>query len=92
MPSPLYSPPEAVAALPEWNLADLYESPDSPKVAADIAKVAEDVARFGEDYRGKLAKLAAGVDASDRLGAAVARYEALQDLLGRLMAFAGLLY
>ena len=36
--------------------------------------------------------LAQGADASAKLGEAVARYEALQDLLGRLMSFAGLLY
>jgi len=36
--------------------------------------------------------MAAGPDASVRLGEALARYEALQDLLGRIMAYAGLLY
>ena len=80
------------ARLPEWNLADLYAGSDSPQVAADLAKAAQDVAQFGKDYRGRLASLAQGDDASGKLGEAVARYEALQDLLGRLMSFAGLLY
>ena len=82
----------AASALPEWNLADLYEGVDSPQLAADLARAEADVATFGKDYRGRLAGLAAQPDASAALGAALARYEALQDLLGRLMSFAGLLY
>lgn len=82
----------AGAALPEWNLADLYPGPDSPEVKADLERVARDVSAFGEAYRGRLATLAAGGDGAATLGEAVARYEALQDLLGRLMSYAGLLY
>ncbi|MGZ9116193.1 MAG: M3 family oligoendopeptidase [Methylocystis sp.] len=78
--------------LPEWNLADLYPGIDSPQVASDLGKAAQEVAQFGKDYRGRLELLAKGPDASVKLGEAVARYEALQDLLGRLMSFAGLLY
>jgi len=80
------------APLPEWNLADLYPATDSPQLVADLAKAGADSAAFAADYRGKLATLAAASNASESLGAAVARYEALQDLLGRLMAYAGLLY
>ncbi|MGJ0394323.1 MAG: M3 family oligoendopeptidase [Methylocystis sp.] len=91
-----FSPADSAAGfsetLPEWNLADLYAGTDSPKLKADLARVAEEVTRFGADYRGKLAGLAKGSDANSTLGEAVARYEALQDLLGRLMSYAGLLY
>jgi oligoendopeptidase F len=91
-----HSPAEAAAGLadtlPEWNLADLYEGTDSPKLKSDLARMAEEVAQFGKDYRGRLAELAAGADASVRLGEALKRYEALQDLLGRVMSYAGLLY
>ncbi|MBM3625986.1 MAG: oligoendopeptidase F, partial [Alphaproteobacteria bacterium] len=79
-------------SLPEWNLADLYPATDSPQLAADLAKAEREVAQFGKDYRGRLQSLAEGANASADLGAAVKRYEALQDLLGRLMSFAGLLY
>lgn len=93
---PASAPAETAAAvsesLPEWNLADLYEGTDSPKLTSDLEKMAQDVAQFSKDYRGRLAELAKGADASATLGAALARYEALQDLLGRLMSFAGLLY
>ncbi len=93
---PMFSPAgnaaSAASPLPEWNLADLYEGVDSPQLRADLARAETDVAGFGKDYRGRLAGLATQADASATLGAALARYEALQDLLGRLMSFAGLLY
>lgn len=88
--------PDAAAGLaetlPEWDLADLYPGTDSPALKADLARMAETVAQFSGDYRGRLAELAGADDASERLGEALARYEALQDLLGRLMSYAGLLY
>ncbi len=86
------APARTAETLPEWNLADLYPATDSPQVAADLARAAREVAQFGKEYRGRLQSLAQGADASAELGAAVERYEALQDLLGRLMSFAGLLY
>ena len=79
-------------ALPEWNLSDLYAGTDSPQLKADLARAAADVAQFGKDYRGRLAEMATSAQASAALGAALERYEALQDLLGRLMSYAGLLY
>ncbi len=90
------SPAEAAAGfsetLPEWNLADLYAGTDSPQLKTDLARMNEEVGDFAGAYRGKLAEIAGGADASARLGDALARYEALQDLLGRLMSYAGLLY
>ena len=80
------------AALPEWNLADLYESADSPALRADFERAAREASAFKTDYRGKLADLASDAQASEKLGEAVARYEALQDLLGRIMSFASLLH
>jgi oligoendopeptidase F len=78
--------------LPEWNLSDLYEGVDSIALAADFAKAAAEAGQFAKDYRGKLAALAQDPDASLKLGEALARYEALQDLLGRIMSYASLLY
>jgi oligoendopeptidase F len=78
--------------LPEWNLADLYPAIDSPALASDLATAERDAARFADDYRGRLKALAAEASASETLGEAVARYEALQELLGRIMSYAGLVY
>lgn len=79
-------------SLPEWNLSDLYAATDSPALKSDLEKAATDVEQFGKDYRGRLAQMAQDQDASATLGAALERYESLQDLLGRLMSYAGLLY
>ena len=74
--------------LPEWNLADLYPAMNSPAFAADLAKVAEDCAAFAADTKGKLDQLAR----AGGLLAAVERYEAIDDRLGRIMSYAGLVY
>ncbi len=74
--------------LPEWNLADLYPAMDSPAFAADLAGVAEDCAAFAADYRGRLDQLAR----AGGLLVAVQRYEAIDDRLGRIMSYAGLVY
>jgi oligoendopeptidase F len=81
-----------LGALPEWNLDDLYAGPDAPALKADFERAARDAAAFSADYRGKLAHIAAAADACARLGDAVQRYEALQDLLGRIMSYASLLH
>jgi oligoendopeptidase F len=82
----------AAGPLPEWNLADLYEGTDAPRLKTDLEQAAADAAQFAKDYRGKLAGLALDARASETLGQAVARYEALQDLLGRIMSYASLLH
>jgi oligoendopeptidase F len=79
-----------LGALPEWNLADLYPAMESPALKADLEKADADCAAFEKDFKGRLATLASGEPAA--LGAAVKRYEAIEDLLGRLGSFSGLLY
>jgi len=81
-----------LGALPQWRLCDLYEGMDSPRFAADLARAAAEATNFASAYRGKLAELAKAPDAGERLSAAVEAYEALQDLIGRIMSYASLLY
>jgi len=94
--SPADAATKAVAtdlgALPEWNLDDLYPSPDSPAVSDDLARVLADARAFEEAQKGKLAGYVAPGGTVANLTAAIKTYEALQELLGRLMSFAGLLY
>jgi len=78
---------EALGELPTWNLADLYASPDSPALKADLDAAAGKARAFREHYAGKLASLE-----GDALGAAIAEYEAVQEMLGRVMSFAQLVY
>jgi oligoendopeptidase F len=81
-----------LGALPEWRLEDLYSGMDSPVFAADLTRASEDAKGFARSYRGRLDALARGEAAGARLGAAIRAYEAIQDLVGRIMSYAGLVY
>ncbi|HKU05929.1 MAG TPA: M3 family oligoendopeptidase [Bradyrhizobium sp.] len=78
--------------LPEWNLADLYSGIDAPEVARDLAKMDADCVAFETDYKGKLAEFTARDDGGRWLAEAVKRYEAIDDLAGRLGSYAGLVH
>ncbi|KJC57848.1 oligoendopeptidase F [Bradyrhizobium sp. LTSPM299] len=76
--------------LPEWNLADLYSGIDAPEVARDLQKMDADCVAFETDYKGKLAENTASEGGGKWLAAAIRRYEAIDDLAGRLGSYAGL--
>jgi oligoendopeptidase F len=73
--------------LPEWRLDDLYPGMDSKELAADLKKAKAEAAAFAKEYEGKLASLD-----GDGLAGAIQRYEALSQILGRVMSYASLLY
>src|SRR5215813_10025104 len=73
--------------LPTWNLSDLYSSPTGTDIEADVKRAAADTEAFAKAYEGKVA----GLDGKG-LGEAVARYEALSDLMGRIGSYASLYY
>ena len=79
-------------SLPEWNLSDLYEGPSAPALQEDLTRLVREVDQFNKEYHGRLDLLINEAQASAMIGAALQRYETLQDLLGRLMSYAGLLY
>ncbi|HEY0440789.1 MAG TPA: oligoendopeptidase F, partial [Xanthobacteraceae bacterium] len=81
-----------LGALPEWDLTDLYPSLDAPEVARDLDRADTECEAFEATYKGKLAGIAEGPDAGQALTTAIKRYEAIDDLLGRLISFASLLY
>jgi oligoendopeptidase F len=76
--------------LPEWNLADLYPAMDAPALKQDLDRADADCIAFEQDYKGQLAELAQ--TAPVKLGEAVQRYEAIEDRLGRLGSYSGLVY
>ena len=78
--------------LPEWDLADLYSGIDAPEVGRDLQKMDADCVAFETDYKGKLAERAAQDDGGRWLAEAVRRYEAIDDLAGRLGSYAGLVH
>ncbi len=75
--------------VPEWDLSDLYTGTDDPAVARDLDRAAAEATRIKETYQGRLVGLAADGAA---LAEAVAAYERLADLMGKLGSYAGLLY
>jgi oligoendopeptidase F len=76
--------------LPEWNLADLYSGIDAPEIVRDLAKMDTECVAFETDYKGKLAEHVAMAGGGKWLAEAVRRYEAIDDLAGRLGSYAGL--
>ena len=82
----------ALGHLPEWDLTDLYPGLDSPELKADLERAATECADFEEAHKGKLAAVLDAADAGEQLALIVARYEKIEDLLGRLYSYAGLVY
>jgi oligoendopeptidase F len=81
-----------LGVLPEWNLNDLYPGLDSPELKWDLENATNQCVAFESDFKGRLAGFAAGQGAGQALAAAVKRYEALDDTLGRLISYASLVY
>ena len=84
-------PAADLGELPGWSLEDLYPSMDSPAFANDLAKAAAECRSFNAAYRGKLGALAKKESGAGLLEA-IKRYETLEELLGRIMAYAALVY
>jgi oligoendopeptidase F len=78
--------------LPEWNLADLYSGIGAAEIGRDLQKMDAECVAFETDYKGKLAENVARDDGGRWLAEAVRRYEAIDDLAGRLGSYAGLVH
>lgn len=93
-PTPVFASQSSAAAdlgpLPEWNLSDLYQAVDAPEVSADLKESLDRAKTFEASYKGRLAEMAK--NNVPALVTAIRAYEDLQDLMGRLISFAGLVY
>jgi len=78
---------EAPSALPTWDLSDLYDAPDSPRIEADLAAAEAEARAFAQAHAGRLADLP-----GHALAAALQSYEAIDERLGRIMSYAQLLF
>ncbi len=78
--------------LPEWNLSDLYSGIGAPEVARDLDTLDAECVAFESDYKGQLAERTAAEGGGLWLAGAVKRYEAIDDLAGRLGSYAGLVH
>jgi oligoendopeptidase F len=73
--------------LPTWDLSDLYSSPDSPQVMADLAKAEQYAKSFGGTWAGTLENAPGAA-----LAAAITEFERIQEMLGRVASYAQLLF
>ncbi|MEQ9520576.1 MAG: M3 family oligoendopeptidase [Parvibaculum sp.] len=98
MTFPAFSPSSSAvsplkdAKLPEWDLSIFYAGPSDPQIETDIEALRADVASFAVTYRGQVAKLAAAPDGGAALAGAFQALEALEDRIGRIGSYAGLLF
>jgi oligoendopeptidase F len=77
----------AIRKLPEWDLGDFYDAPNAPSVVRDFNHGEQLTGEFCKRYEGKVASLSA-----EELARAIADYEVLQELLGKLGSYASLLF
>jgi oligoendopeptidase F len=75
------------ADLPTWNLADLYPAPDSPELGADLDRAEQQAKAFAAAHAGRLATLSGAA-----LATAIADFERIEEVLGRVMSYAQLLF
>ncbi len=73
-------------------MADLYSGLDDPAIKRDLDRTDTECVTFENAYKGKLADMAKSADAGAALADAVRRYEAIDDLTGRLGSYAGLMH
>ncbi len=69
----------------EWNLDDLYEGPDDPRIESELEETQAAATAFRERYRGKLAELSA-----TELNDAVAELERIESTSTRVETYARL--
>ncbi len=83
---------ESLGALPVWDLSDLYSAMDAPEVKRDLDRSAESARAFEARYKGKLEALSESPEAGTALAAAITEFEAIEEILGRLGSYAGLIH
>ncbi|HZO48949.1 MAG TPA: M3 family oligoendopeptidase [Gaiellaceae bacterium] len=69
----------------EWDLSDLYEGPDDPRLEEEVAGAERDAAAFRERYHGAVASLGAA-----QLAEAVAERERIESAIDRAVTYAHL--
>ena len=81
-----------LGTLPVWDLSDLYPAMDCDEVNQDLDRSARDAEDFETRFKGKLAEIAGAADGGVQLAGAIAEFEAIEERIGRLASYAGLVY
>ncbi len=82
--------PSSSAAGVTWDLRDLYQGPDDPRLDADLQAARRRAEAFEATYRGRIASLRA--DQADTLQEAVRELEDLSEQMDRPLVYASLLH
>ena len=77
--------------LPSWNLDDLYKGKDAEAFEKDQAWTKSASEQFEARWKGNLGD-ATHKSGDDGLGAAIREYEQIEEVMGRMASYAGLLY
>lgn len=75
------------ASLPAWDLSDLYRGPEDAALAADLTRAEAEASAFQDRLATRLGALS-----GDTLAAAIAEYERIEEILGRVMSYAQLAF
>ena len=76
--------------LPEWSLSDLYPGMDSLEFEQDLQACKLDAESFEKKFSGKLLEI---LESNPRdLAMVIAEYEQIEERMGRIMSYAGLIY
>jgi len=73
--------------LPHWDLTHLYTSIQDPEISKDLDLTTQTTQKFNHSYKGKLSNLT-----GDEFAKAIETYEALDEILSKLMSYAYLNY
>jgi oligoendopeptidase F len=73
-----------------WNLADLYESPQDPRLQSDLVEALGRAKKFAQEYRGKIR--VDGGPTAELVAAAVAELESIFEQADKPAIYAGLLH
>jgi oligoendopeptidase F len=77
--------------LPTWQLSDLYSGPNSLELTQDLAKCALGSSDFEKAWKGRLIT-ESFISGAGKLAIAIREFENLEEIMGRIMSYAGLLY
>ena len=81
-------PPQSfLGNLPQWDLTDLYPDTECAELKDDLIQVERMAKDFSKAFRGKLKDLT-----GKKFGTAIAEYEDIEEVLGRVLSYAQLVY
>ncbi len=73
--------------IPEWDLTDLYNSPNSEKIKVDFQRAEKLSKKFSKRYKG----IIKDID-GDKLGQAISEFEIISEILYKILSYGQLLH